>query len=65
MQENDPVTFPDKKAILSQLKRVFETSERIYFYGCYDLPADPLTSERDLVTMTAHEVWQVTGYHFR
>ena len=60
-----PVIFNDKKAMLAHLKRVFETSDRIFFHASYDLPADPLTTKRDLIKITAHEIWKVTGYRFR
>ena len=50
---------------LMQLKKVFKTSDRIFFYGCYDLPADPQMADRDQVNITADEIWRVTGYCFR
>ncbi len=50
---------------MKQLKKVFKTTERIFFGGSYDAPADPLMSYKDYVTATAHEVWKVTGYRFR
>ena len=50
---------------MAQLKGIFETSDRIFFYGCYDLSADPLMPDRDHVSMTTHEIWKVSGYHFR
>lgn len=65
IQEIVPHMFKDNKAMLSHLKRVFETSDRIFFHACYDLPADPLTPERDLVKIVAHEIWKVSGYRFR
>ena len=65
IQQKVPVIFKDKNATLSHLKRVFETSDRIFFHACYDLPADPLTPERDIVKITANEIWKVSGYRFR
>ena len=60
-----PVTFKDKNATMMQLKRVFKTSDCIFFYGCYDVPADPLMPDREQVNTTADEIWRVTGYRFR
>ena len=64
VQGNGAVTFKDKNALMAQLKRIFKTSEHIFFHACYDLPADPLMSDRDYVKATAHEIWRVTGYRF-
>ena len=57
--------FQDKEALMTQLKRVFRSSSRIFFHGSYDLPADPLTPEKDQVSTTAYEIWKVTGYRFK
>jgi hypothetical protein len=51
--------------MMTQLKRVFRTSDRIFFHGAYDLPADPLMPERDHVNTAAYEIWKVTGYRFK
>jgi hypothetical protein len=50
---------------MKQLKEVFETSERVFFCGSYDIPADPLISDKEHVRATAHEVWKVSGYRFK
>ncbi|KAN0140684.1 hypothetical protein V8E53_001511 [Lactarius tabidus] len=50
---------------MAQLKRIFRTTDNIFFHACYDLPADPLKSDSDHVSAVAHEIWQVTGYRFR
>ncbi len=49
---------------MKQLKNTFKTAERIFFYGCYDLPVDLLTSDKAHVKVTAHEIWKVSGYRF-
>jgi hypothetical protein len=51
--------------MMTQLKRIFRTTDNIFFYTCYNLPADPLKSDSDHVSAAAHEIWQVTGYRFR
>ncbi|KAN0128951.1 hypothetical protein V8E53_013213 [Lactarius tabidus] len=61
----DPVTFKDRNTILAQLKRVFNASDHVFFYGCYDLPADLLIPEKEHVNATAHNIWRVTGYCFQ
>ncbi|KAN0133621.1 hypothetical protein V8E53_008568 [Lactarius tabidus] len=63
-KKNVAVKFTDKNALLKQLKNVFKTSEHIFFHGCYDLPADPLSSDKAYVKAAAHEIWRVTGYRF-
>jgi hypothetical protein len=60
-----PVKFKNNDEIMKQLKKVFKTSERVFFSGSYDIPADPLISDKEHVRVTAHEVWKVSGYHFR
>ena len=65
MQEMTPVIFKDKNALMAQLKRIFKMSDRIVFYGCFDIPADPLTPNRDHVRDTTYDIWRVTGYRFR
>ena len=50
---------------MKQLKQTFKTSERIFFNGSYDLPADPLISDKEHVSATAHNIWKVSGYRFR
>ena len=49
---------------MTQLKKAFKTSDLIFFHAYYDLPADPLMTDRDHVKATAHEIWRVTGYRF-
>jgi hypothetical protein len=50
--------------MMTQLKKSFKRSDRIFFYACYDSPEDPLMSDEDLVSTTAHKIWKVTGYRF-
>ena len=64
-QTNTPVKFEDENAMMTHLKKVFKRSKRIFFYACYDSPIDPLTPGEDLVSATAHEIWQITGYRFK
>ena len=64
-QTNVPVEFEDENVMMIHLKKVFEKSNRIFFHACYDSPVDPLTSDKDLINMTAHKIWRVTGYRFR
>ncbi|KAH8985840.1 hypothetical protein EDB86DRAFT_2832929 [Lactarius hatsudake] len=64
-KENTPVRFKDNHTIMTQLQKVFKTTERIFFCGSYDAPVDPLISYKDLVSTTAHDIWKVTGYRFR
>ena len=64
-QEFVAVQFKDKNTMMTQLKRIFRTTDDIFFHACYDLPADPLISDSAHVSATAHEIWQVTGYRFR
>ncbi len=59
------IQFKDKSSVMKQLTSIFETTERIFFHGFYDLPADPLISDRDRVKATAYEIWKVSGYRFR
>ena len=49
---------------MTQLKKVFKTSDHVFFHACFDLPADPSISDRDYIKATAHEIWKVTGYRF-
>ena len=50
---------------MKQLKKVFKTSERVFFYGSYDTPANPLVSDKEYVQLTAHDIWKASGYRFR
>lgn len=61
----DAVKFEDKNMMMTWLKTIFRTTDNIFFHTCCDLPADPLMSDRDQVSATAHEIWQVTSYCFR
>ncbi|KAF8257921.1 hypothetical protein EI94DRAFT_1816526 [Lactarius quietus] len=63
-KENVAITFKDENALMTQLKKIFKTSDHIFFHGCYDVPADPSMSDKDHVKATAHEIWKVTGYRF-
>ena len=65
IQANSPVKFKNLGALMKQLKQIFKTSEHIFFNGSYDLPADPLISDKEHVSMTAHDIWKVSGYRFR
>jgi hypothetical protein len=65
IKENDLVTFEDNDSIMKQLRKAFKKSERVFFHGCYNIPADPLISDKERVKMTAQDVWKVTGYRFR
>ncbi|KAH8996443.1 hypothetical protein EDB86DRAFT_2803978 [Lactarius hatsudake] len=47
-KENTPVRFKDNHTIMTQLQKVFKTTERIFFCGSYDAPVDPLISYKDL-----------------
>jgi hypothetical protein len=50
---------------MKQLRKAFKKSDRVFFHGCYNIPADPLISDKERVKMTAQDVWKVTGYRFR
>lgn len=36
----------------------------VFFNASYELPHDPLVSDKERVQMTAQELWKVTGYRF-
>ncbi|KAH9051623.1 hypothetical protein EDB83DRAFT_2507093 [Lactarius deliciosus] len=57
---NVPVKFENRDAIIKQLKSVFKSTEHIFFHGCYNLPQDPLISEKAHVKATADDIWKVT-----
>ncbi|KAN0127760.1 hypothetical protein V8E53_014420 [Lactarius tabidus] len=63
-ETNVPIKFKDENAMMTQLKKSFKRSDCIFFYACYDSPEDPLMSDEDLVSTTAHKIWKVTGYRF-
>jgi len=65
LQKSAPIKFEDNDALMEQLTRIFRTTEQVSFHGCYDTPVDPLVSDKDRVTVTAHNVWKATGYRFR
>ena len=64
-QTSTPVKFEDENAMMTHLKKVFKKSDRVFFFACYDSPVDPLTSDKDLINATAHEIWRITGYRFK
>ena len=63
-KSNVPVIFQDSEAMMKSLKTVFKTTEHIFFHGNYTIPADPLVTEKERVQMTAHDLWEATGYCF-
>ena len=62
LKENVPAIFNDREMTMKHLKKVFKTTEHVFFNGTYDIPVDPLISDKEHVKMTAHDVWKVTGY---
>ncbi|KAF8258185.1 hypothetical protein EI94DRAFT_1708213 [Lactarius quietus] len=64
-KEMVPVIFKDRNALFAQLKRVFEMTDHIVVYGCFDIPEDPLIPNREHVKATVYDIWKVTGYRFR
>ncbi|KAH9032961.1 hypothetical protein EDB85DRAFT_1890400 [Lactarius pseudohatsudake] len=63
-KENTPIQFKDKNAIMKKLKNIFRSTDRVFFHGSYDLPADPLITNKAQVQATAHDIWKATGYRF-
>lgn len=60
-----PVKFQNNNTLMKQLKNIFKTSEHVFFYGSYDIPMDPLVSDKEHVQAIAHNVWKESGYRFR
>jgi len=63
-KQNTPVKFPDSYSIMKHLKKAFKIEERVFFYGNYDIPADPLVLPGDHIEAAAYDVWKATGYRF-
>ncbi|KAH8986470.1 hypothetical protein EDB92DRAFT_1818287 [Lactarius akahatsu] len=63
-EENVPIQFEDKNVAMKKLKKIFKSTDQVFFHRGYDIPADPLISDRAQVQVTAHEIWKATGYRF-
>ncbi|KAJ7829515.1 hypothetical protein B0H14DRAFT_3717388 [Mycena olivaceomarginata] len=60
-----PMMFANQQALFSALRKMFKTTKHIEFHGSYNIPEDPLVTDKERVKMTNLEIWKVTGYRFR
>jgi hypothetical protein len=59
-----PKEFTDRREMMAAVKEAFRLSKEVIFHGRFTMTADPLVNERERVRMTAHEVWEKSGYRF-
>ncbi|KAJ7796482.1 hypothetical protein B0H14DRAFT_2619910 [Mycena olivaceomarginata] len=60
-----PLMFANQQALFSALRKMFKTTKHIEFHSSYNIPEDPLVTDKEHVQMTNLEIWKVTGYRFR
>jgi hypothetical protein len=65
LKENVAVTFKDSESTLTHLQKVFKTTERVLFHGCYNILEDLEITDKEHVRMTAQDIWKATGFRFR
>jgi hypothetical protein len=60
-----PTLFDDGQSLFNSLRHAFKHHKSVFFNGSYQIPQDPLVTDKERVQMVAYEVWKVSGYWFR
>ena len=64
MLQSIPTHYRDSQSLFEAIRAGFKKDKHVEFYGTYNMPADPLVTDKERVDMIVHEIWKVTGYRF-
>jgi hypothetical protein len=65
MHNQTLVSFKNSQKHFSALRRKCRGTSVVEFDGTFSMAEDPLVTDKERVQMLTHEVWKVTGWHFR